>query len=155
VLTIGPYIESTLLTQGRFKSVLFATDFSAGSKHALPYAVGFAQESGASLTLMHAVEEGSVASMCLYEELVRNARAQLAEMVRVDTSLLNPPNIEVVSGYPVEEILRNARKRQTDMIVLGVHKSTGFVARTSAHLPWTIASTVVRHAKCPIITVRG
>jgi nucleotide-binding universal stress UspA family protein len=154
VLTIGPDIEASLLAQGHFRSVVFATDFSAGSKHALPFAVGFAQESGARLTLMHAVEEGSFASMYLHEQLVSNASAQLAEMVR-DICLPHPPSVEVVSGYPVEEILRIARKSNSDLIVLGVHKSSGIVARTSAHLPWTIASTVVCHAKCPVLTVRG
>ena len=155
VLTIGPDVSPNLLTHGRFQSVLFATDFSAGSLHALPYAVAFAQESHARLTLAHVLEEGSVAALYLHEQLSANARKRLEEMVPVHSQIASPTDVEVVSGYPVEEILRIARKNQCDLIVLGVHKSSGVGAVTSAHLPWTIAQSVVCHAKCPVLTVRG
>lgn len=155
VLTIGPDVPPDLLTHGRFQSVLFATDFSAGSQHALPYAIAFAQESQARLTLLHVLEEGSVTAMYLHDHLAQNARKQLEEMIPVQSRFTSPPDVEVVSGYPVEEILRIARKNQSDLIVLGVHKSSGMGARTSAHLPWTIAHSVVCHAKCPVLTVRG
>ena len=55
VMTIGPCESPSLLTHGRFQSILFATDFSSGSMQALPYAIAFAQESASQLTLMHAV----------------------------------------------------------------------------------------------------
>jgi nucleotide-binding universal stress UspA family protein len=155
VLTIGPDVPAALLTHGRFQSVLFATDFSAGSQHALPYAIGFAQESRAKLTMLHVLEEGSVTAMYMHEHLAKNARQRLREMAPVPEQLASPAEIAVVTGYPVEEILRIAREKEVDLIVLGVHKSGGMGARTSAHLPWTIAHSVVCHAKCPVLTVRG
>lgn len=155
VMTIGPDIEPKLLTHGRFESVLFATDFTAGSKHALPMALGFAQESHAQFTMLHVLEEGSMAAMYLHDQLAKNAREQIHALIPAQVRVSSPPDVEVVSGYPVEEILRVARKNQADLIVLGVHKASGVGARTSAHLPWTIASTVVCHAKCPVLTVRG
>jgi nucleotide-binding universal stress UspA family protein len=155
VMTVGPDIEPKLLTHGRFESILFATDLTAGSKLALPYALGFAAESHARFTLLHVLEEGSVAAMYLHEQLAKNARKQLETMVSAHLNIEFPPDVEVVSGYPVEEILRMARNHQADLIVLGVHKASSLGSRTSAHLPWTIASTVVCHAKCPVLTVRG
>jgi nucleotide-binding universal stress UspA family protein len=155
VMTIGPDIEPKLLTHGRFESVLFATDFSAGSKHALRYALGFAQESGARLTMVHVLEEGSMAAMYLHEQYAKSAKERLQDMVPVQMNLARPAEIEVASGYAVEEILRLSRKNDADLIVMGVQKSAGIGARVSAHLPWTIASTVVCHAKCPVLTVRG
>jgi nucleotide-binding universal stress UspA family protein len=155
VLTIGPDVPPALLTHGRFQSVLFATDFSEGSRHALPYAIAFATESQAQLTLLHVLEEGSVTAVYLHDHLLSHARAELQRMVPEPGKLFSPPGVEVASGYPVEEILRAARKCQADLIVLGVHKSSGLGARTSAHLPWTIAHSVVGHAQCPVLTVRG
>jgi nucleotide-binding universal stress UspA family protein len=155
VMTIGPEVEPKLLRHGCFESILLATDFSAGSKHALPYALGFAEESHARLTLVHVLDEGSVAAIYLHQQLAKTARAQLQAMLPVKINLKQPPDVEVVSGYPVEEILRIARKNQADLIVLGVHKASRLGAHTSAHLPWTIAHTVVCHAKCPVLTVRG
>lgn len=155
VLTIGPDIQPALLTHGRFQSVIFATDFSEGSRHALPYAVAFAQESQAHLTLMHVLDEGSVTAVYLHAELAMQAKSRLQQMAREYLSSGVAFDIEIADGYPVEQILRIARKNQSDLVVLGVHKSSGIGARASAHLPWTIAQSVVCHAKCPVLTVRG
>jgi len=155
VLTIGPDIEARLLSHGCFQSVLFATDFSTGSKQALPYALRFAEESHARLTLLHVLEEGSMAAIYLHQQLSRNAREQLESMMPRNANHAYCVEMEVVGGYPVEEILRVARQKQADLIVLGVHKASRFGAHTSSHLPWTIAHTVVCHAKCPVLTVRG
>jgi nucleotide-binding universal stress UspA family protein len=155
VMTIGPSESPSLLTHGRFQSVLFATDFSAGSLQALPYAIGFARESQAKLTLMHAVEEGSVSALYLHDRLMADTHKKLEQLVPADANLPVAPELEVVPGYPVEGILRLADKKQADLIVIGVHKSGVLGARTSAHLPWTVAQTVAAHAKCPVLTVRG
>jgi nucleotide-binding universal stress UspA family protein len=155
VLTIGPDVSPDLHTRGRFESVLFATDFSEGSRHALPYALGFAIESQAHLTLLHVLEEGSVSALYLHDRLLSHAQHELERMLPEQGKLASPPSVEVASGYAVEEILRVSRKCQADLIVMGVHKSSGLGARTSAHLPWTIAQSVVCHAHCPVLTVRG
>jgi len=155
VMTVGPCESPMLVSHGRFQSVLFATDFSPGSMHALTYAIGFARESQARLTLMHVVEEGSVAALYLHERLLADARRRLDEIVPAHAGVPLPPDTEIASGYPVDEILRVADKKQADLIVMGVHKSGGLGARTSSHLPWTIAQMVVGHAKCPVLTVRG
>lgn len=155
VLTIGPDVQPTLLTHGRFQSILFATDFSEGSRHALPYAAALAQESRARLTLLHVLDEGSVTSLYLHSHLAFTAKSQLLQMARENLPITTPADVEVVNGYSVEQILRIARKNEADLIVLGVHKSSGIGARASAHLPWTIAQSVVCHATCPVLTVRG
>jgi nucleotide-binding universal stress UspA family protein len=155
VLTIGPDVSPELHTRGRCKSVLFATDFSGSSRHALPYALDFAMESQARLTLLHVLEEGSVSALYLHDQLLSHAEQELKKMLPGQGKLTLLSGVEVASGYAVEEILRVARKCQADLIVLGVHKSSGLGARTSAHLPWTIAQSVACHARCPVLTVRG
>ena len=155
VLTVGPREPSALLTHGRFESVLFATDFSPGSLHALSYAIAFAQESKARLTLMHAVEEGSVTALYLHERLLADARKRLDELVPQNAGFAFAPEVEIVDGFPFDQILAIAAKKKADLIVMGVHKSGAFGARTAAHLPWSIAQSVVCHAKCPVLTVRG
>ena len=155
VLTVGPAEPTALLTHGRFHSILFATDFSPASKHALSYAVAFAHESQAQLTLLHVVEESSVTALYLHEEMINSARQRLHEMLPDAKDFTHQPEVELINGFPSDEILRVARKRQADLIVMGVHKSSGFGAVASAHLPWTTAFTVVGHATCPVLTVRG
>lgn len=154
VMTIGPEIPSPLLSHGKFRSVLFATDFSGGSQHALPYAIGFAQESQARLIMLHVLEEQSVTAMYMHDELKNTARQRMLDMIP-SPALLASTDFELITGYPVESVLRVAQQHEADLIVLGVHKSSGMGARASAHLPWTIAHSVVCHAKCPVLTVRG
>jgi nucleotide-binding universal stress UspA family protein len=155
VMTVTPWEPATLLTQGRFQSVLFATDFSHGSMHALPYAIGFAQESRARLTLLHIVEESSVSALYMHERLIAESRQRMEKIVAAQAELAIAPEIEVESGFPIDQILHLASKKKADLIVMGVHQSHGWGARASAHLPWTIAQTVVCRAKCPVLTVRG
>jgi nucleotide-binding universal stress UspA family protein len=155
VLTVGPEVKSSMLSHGRFRSIVYATDFSSGSLSALPYALGFATESQAKLVLLHTIEAGSVSAIYLHERITQESRRRLAELVPPNVELPTPPELLVANGYPVEEILRTADENNADLIVLGVHKASGLAARTSAHLPWTIANGVVGHANCPVLTVRG
>ena len=155
VMTVGPDEPSALLTHGRFQSILFATDFSAASRHALSYAVAFARESQAPLTILHVVEESSVTALYLRDEIMESARQRLQKLLPDVKGLERDPEIELVNGFPSDEILRVAGEKHADLIVMGVHKSSGFGARASSHLPWTTAYTVVGHAQCPVLTVRG
>jgi len=155
VLTIGPAESNALLTHGRFQFILFATDFSPASRHALSYAVAFAHESEAHLTLLHVVEESSVTALYLHQQMIDSAKQRLQEMLPEARGFAHEPEVELINGFPTDEILRIADKKHADLIVMGVHKSSWFGARASAHLPWTTAYTVAGHARCPVLTVRG
>jgi len=70
-----------------FKQILVPTDFSAGSRLAVDYALALAAPLGASVHLLHVVEDPSVAGLFVegYPDLEsikrkrRRARAQLAQ----------------------------------------------------------------------------
>jgi len=155
VMTVGPDLNSELLDRGRFTSVLFAGDFAGGSDHAFPLALSLAEENQALFTLLHTVEEGTMAALYLHQRLVRESRGRLEKLIPPDHKLLHPPEIVIRVGYPAEEIINVARNRECDLIVMGVHQAGHFGAKASAHLPWTIANTVIRNGHCPVITVKG
>ncbi len=155
VLTVPPHEPPALLSHGKFRSVLFATDFSPGSMHALPFALGFAQESYARLALLHVVEQSSVTALYMQDELVKRAGKRLEEIKARATQMGVVAEVKSVSGFPIDEIMHVAKDVDADLIVMGVHKSHGLGARASAHLPWTIAQSVVCRATCPVLTVRG
>jgi len=57
VLTIGPSVRNGAHNGGRFHNILYATDFSTEADAAAPYALSFAEESQARLTLLHVLPE--------------------------------------------------------------------------------------------------
>ena len=151
VLTVGPDVLPTLMDRQQLTHVLFATDFSDGSMKALPYALSLAEENNAELTLMHVLEQLEPMPMEYSQELLANYRKRLWDIVPDDASLWCKPQVSVIVGVAANEIVQFAHDRQADLIVMGAH-SGGAVA---SHLPWTVVHGVVRHARCPVLTVRG
>jgi nucleotide-binding universal stress UspA family protein len=56
VMTIGPSVDGDDRSGARWERVVFASDFTPESLKAAPYAISFAEENDAELTLLHAIE---------------------------------------------------------------------------------------------------
>ena len=143
----------------KLKRILVPLDFSKISKDALPWAISFAAQFGATITLLNIVEEypadyllGSELMNETITPLMKQAEADLNEMGH---SLKRSTGIEVSaavrSGTPFEEICQSANELGIDLIVLTTHGYTGL-----KHV-WlgSTAERVVRHAACPVLIVRG
>jgi nucleotide-binding universal stress UspA family protein len=57
----------------------------------------------------------------------------------------------IVVGTPAEVIVRAARTRHAELIVMGTHGRSGL----SRFLLGSVASRVVATSPCPVLTVRG
>jgi nucleotide-binding universal stress UspA family protein len=149
VLTIGPNVTLPPGDVVAFRHIVFATDFSAGSLRALPYALALAEENQASLSLLHVMPM-----------VIPQQQAEIAKAAQKRLTALIPPDAEdwcrpapVVSfEFPAEGILHVAEEQSADLVVMGVHKRAPLA---SSHLPWAIAYEVICHAHCPVLTVRG
>jgi nucleotide-binding universal stress UspA family protein len=151
VLTVGPDVAPSLLDHQQLRHVLYATDFSEGSQRALPFALSLAEEDNAELTLMHALEPLEPIPLQYSTELFAEYRERLWHMVPDEVSLWCKPQVVVEPGVAGDTIARVAHERRVDLIVMGAHHG-GAIA---SHLPWSVLHTVVRHARCPVLTVRG
>lgn len=150
VLTIGPKVPPLDHPDWKPKQILFPTDGSESSLHALPHALSLAEENQASLTLLRLIplvpwqyqtSEGDA------------ARQALQALVPPEANDWCKPEFVVGFEFPTEGILTFAEHRKVDLIVLGVRRAAA--AEMTAHLPWPIASQVVSLAHCPVLTVRG
>jgi len=150
VLTIGPRALQRDVAFESWKHVLFATDFSEGSLHALPYALSIAEENQAQLTLAHFV---ALVPMQRQEMVEEQARKRLRALLPEESANWCTPECVVRFEFPSDGILRLAEQRGADVIVMGVHKTNA--PRAAAHMPWAIAYEIVCHAHCPVLTVRG
>lgn len=155
VLTIGPAEHSGAHKAAKFRRVLFATDFTAESLAAAPYALSMAQENDAALILLHVMKEPETRlTDRAAEDAKSKALYQLHEIVPATAELWCRPQAVVQFGNPAEQILRVAKERDADLIVLGIRDAGGFVG-AATHLERTTAHKVVVHAPCPVLTVRG
>jgi nucleotide-binding universal stress UspA family protein len=140
--------------------ILVPTDFSKFSANALTYGTAFAEKFGAELYLLHVVQDLALfipeAVLVVppvlppVEQFLTAARAALDRVI----AGLNLPGVTVhpavSEGTPFDEIIRFAREKDIDLIVMGTHGHTGL-----AHiLMGSVAEKVVRKAPCPVLSVR-
>jgi len=145
VLTVGP--ESHAAEEVEFQQILYATDFSAVSLAAAPYALTISKHYGSHLTLVHALE-GFPESPYLDAQL---ARVRLLDLVPQGVGFATDPAIFVEMGSPSTVILKAADHTATDLIVMGA-RGAGALARLATHFG-SVAHRIVCEAACPVLTV--
>lgn len=150
VLCVGPRVPHDELHTPEFRRILFATDFSHASLAALTYALSFAEETEAQLTLLHLIP---LAPLDEQQSLKTRSLDRLAALMPSDASVWCKPDFEVRFEFPTEGIVAAAKRHHADLIVMGVERSAH--PRAVSHLPWAIASEVIAQAICPVLTVRG
>ncbi len=143
----------------KFKSIAVPTDFSDHSLRALPYAVSFAERFGARLRIIYVYEPSlqvsdvawvGVDAHALEEEHGTEARRTLDRILAEQIPDGLEADAEVITGEPVEEIVRFARDEGIDLIVMATHGRGGL----SHVLMGSVAGQIVRKAPCPVLTLK-
>ena len=115
------------------QSILVPIDFSAPSKKALAYAVSFAEQFGARLTLLNVVEPVAMPDFATSFPLAMENDKVMVECKReldrvVKTAGISPKRIEktlVRFGHSYHEIADAARTLKVDLIIIATHGYTG------------------------------
>jgi nucleotide-binding universal stress UspA family protein len=156
VLTVGPDVPANLGTRGKVASILYATHFGPASLNASRIAISLAEEYQAKLTVLTVLPpERNDAQAGLKEEIAEASEQELRGLVPEDAKLWCTPRFMVEYGnHPAEKILHHAEAGEVDLIVLGAHKPEG-VPGAATHLPIATVHSVVAHANCPVLTIRG
>ena len=146
-----------------YKRILVPVDGSATSKAGLREAIALAKGQGASLQLVHVVDQHYIGLMGMdsaaglsemMESLKRSGRSILksaqatADRAGVKASAVL---LETLTGPAADLIVRQAKKSGADLIVLGTHGRRG-VRRL---LMGSDAEQVVRNAPVPVMLVRS
>lgn len=141
VMIVGPNAGG--FTAGRFRRILYATNFAKASLRALRYAIALKEEDQASLTMLHVAPRAAGGKE---SEIRQRYSRQLAAMLPGETGLSDKMHTAVEFGRPAEEIVRTAEVERADVIILGVHAA----GRSSIFLPSTV-HYVLSHAPCPVL----
>ncbi len=142
------------------KNVLVGTDFSEPSDAALAYGRELARTFGATLHLLHVVENLAARAaadaypMALPEmqrDIEDDAWKRLeAALTSDDRKTLRAKPLVRVANTTAAAIVSYAQEASIDLIVVGTH-GRGAVAHL---LMGSVAERVVRTAPCPVLTVR-
>jgi universal stress protein A len=161
-----------------YTHILVPTDFSPAANHALEFALEEATQHQARLTLLHvlhnhpttevyyitdapqhgagyATEFGARlpafpthAPEAVRRDYYEEARAQLYDLV--PSTFPGTWEVQVTTGHPADAIVRTAEELEVDLIIMATHGRTGVPHMVLG----SVAEKVVRHAPCPVLTLR-
>jgi nucleotide-binding universal stress UspA family protein len=147
---------------GRIRRVLHASDFSPASRAAFTRAVDMAKDNRAELLLVHVLTpvmpimaaDGYIPPKT-YEDIEASTRAAGQKQLAALTSKARKAGARVkallTDGAPHEQIIRLARSKHADVVVLGTHGRTGL----AKFFLGSVAGRVVSMSPVPVMTVRG
>ena len=138
-----------------YKHILFATDFSPESRHALVAAVDMAQLHDAQLSIIHVIDYVPASQLDGGLSVVPDLEQKINESVReelIGCAAEIPLTLQhehIGSGSPKREITDYARAIDADLIVLGSHGRHGL-----GLLLGSTANGVLHLAQCDVLAVR-
>ncbi len=151
VLTVGPHVNPRSDEYVKMREIVYATDLATDTPVAAPYAISLAQENQAHLVLLHVIEHPKPGDLVDSPEGVNLKARKLQQLVTEQAGLWCEPTYIVEQGPAAEKILDVAKRRRTDLIVLGARPAKGL----ATHLNMGTVHKVVSQATCPVLTVRG
>jgi len=133
------------------KKVLFATDYSEFSGHALTCATSLARDAGATLLVAHVSELEEYPVGELFDEEPHPSDSEIAKLMAVTPHDRRIPcEHRLLHGDPAREILKLADQEAVEAIVIGTHGHS----RLLHLLAGSVADAVMREAHCPVIAYR-
>jgi len=138
--------------------ILVPIDFSRHAIGALKYARSFADQIGASMEIIHIVEDTFHPAFygpfhqSIYDvnpEIEGLSRRNIVRLLERTGGYDQRTNIEVFKGHPSRDIATWAKKHGSDLIVMATHGLTGM-----QHLfIGSVAERTVQLAPCPVVTI--
>jgi nucleotide-binding universal stress UspA family protein len=139
------------------KNVLLATDFSAASEAALPYAAAICRHFHSTLHLAHVLSDAGLLMMTggvdyvsmgtIYEDAHSEAKEKLGELSSRLAGI--PTRTYVRHGQVWKNLEGILEDNEIDLVVLGTHGRSGL----GKLLLGSVAESILRHAFCPVLTI--
>ena len=144
----------------KYKKVLFCTDFSENADYALDYAFGIAKRDGGILYILF------VSPLAMQEEIIKpymnetnlkeiheKEQREIEQLIndRYLSQIEDKSKLRVVikSGCADEEIIKFAKQKKIDIIILGKHGKS----KLEHHLFGSVAERVIRSSAIPVFII--
>lgn len=143
------------------KAILVPTDFSVFSEKAFRKALDISKPFSAKICVLHVVRQLplAVGDYWFDEPSMKRIQADIEKASRDEIERFVgkfpdaqgiPIEMDVQSGIPYEQIVKDAEVRRVDLIVMAARGKTGI----KEHLLGGTADRVIRHAACDVLIVR-
>ena len=143
------------------RRIMHPSDFSTASQAAFNKAVDMAKADRAELTIVHVLSpvmpvpgDGYI-SPKVYEEIAASTRAWAQKQLDKRVATARAAGVRakglLMDGIPHEQIVRAARAKRTDLLVLGTHGRSGLAKLFIG----SVAESVLRGTRTPILVVRA
>jgi universal stress protein A len=135
----------------RFDKILCPVDFDQNSVRALRVAAELAQERKSTLCLLHVVGVPPGPEVALpFGQMEIVARTKLARLAQRWIHRKTRYELDVTMGDPGGEVLRVAKRKRVNLIVMATHGRKGL----RRLILGSVAERVVREAPCLVLTLR-
>lgn len=145
--------------------ILIPTDGTKASKKAIDYGIELARQTNAFVTILGVVDKGDFVAQALPADaetihlrrpiedyLGQIVEGYLTEAEKQCKKKGVKPVTVIRSGHPVEEIVKEARRSKSDLIIIGSH---GKGALESAVLGSVTYGLLHKNTKYPVLVIRG
>ena len=154
----GEQVDDDSIVHAQLKRILVPLDFSSSSRRALRFAREWAARFGSEVFLLHVIEPMNTFGVLGTEPIMpllppdfhEQARAELENFVRQEFPDSAKVSVHLRDGIAYDEIATAARELGADIIIIATHGRSGL----SHVLLGSTAERVVRHAPCPVLTLR-
>ncbi|MCR4314911.1 MAG: universal stress protein [Planctomycetes bacterium] len=146
-----------------YGNIVFTTDFSGHSIAAFDHAKALADSFGGHITLLHVIDPSVHLAVSFQAHIptvqvdgdwsakARDfAKKKFDELFPADVRSKYKLELNIVEGTPFVEIIKFAKDKKADLIVMATHGLTGL----KHLLIGSTAEKVVRKSPCPVLTVR-
>ena len=145
----------------RVRRILYPTDFSKGSGAAFARAVQLAKADRAQMLIVHVLApvvpiagEGYISPQ-VYDDIETSGRNHAQRRLSALQAKAKKAGVRattlLLEGVAHEQIIRAAKSKKADLIVMGTHGHTGIVR----FFLGSVTSRVIAGAPCPVLSVRG
>jgi nucleotide-binding universal stress UspA family protein len=146
-----------------YQKILFCSDFSLDADYAFHTALDMAERHQARLVLLHVLPASDNLTDALDysskgknknpadQETIDRTKQKLTDRYRHRLGNYDDYEFQVLTGVPIVEIVRFARSREVDLIVLG---AAGSSQANKLHFGST-AENVSRRAHCTVMCIRN
>lgn len=148
VSIVGPYVMEATYRNLASRTILCSVNAYPSSHMVAAFAAELAAHHEARLVIQRVIPQQEAREILsvrtlgqVEEELVAMVPARMYENLR--------PEIRVVLGDPIEELLYLGRKLQATLIVMGAQGASHFAAITRAGVVYK----VLAYARCPVVTL--